>query len=306
MYPGPVPVTPEVRDKLAILSVDEPLPETYGRDTIRFLIQSPRRVFAYWEFARDPNEALNRLFGGGSQNFFLAIRLLDLDSGHVSVFPAPPSRNYWFDVVPGRRYMVEVGFQGMGGAFIRLFSSEVIETPRGRVSSHVDPSPEFSVSPDAFAQVLERAGYVADAVEVALEAADEASRAHATRELAARILGEDVPEMSEAEMSELRAAIAAFAFGASLDEVAEQVSERFARWLLEHFGAHEFSSELVLRLLRELLGISFELSAEGLEAARRQMLAARVVVGASEINMPGLPIKMWIPSMTAGVRAKLL
>src|SRR4051812_45870779 len=101
MYPGPAQVTPEVRDKLAVLSVDEPLPENYGRDRIRFLIQSPRRVFAYWEFARDPNDALNRLFGEQSQNFFLAIRLLDLDSGHVSVFPAPPSRNYWFDVVPG-------------------------------------------------------------------------------------------------------------------------------------------------------------------------------------------------------------
>ena len=59
---APATPTPEMVDKLAALSLDEPLPPTYRRDNIRLLAQSPRKVYLYWDLAGDPFAVLPEAF----------------------------------------------------------------------------------------------------------------------------------------------------------------------------------------------------------------------------------------------------
>src|SRR5215210_5146783 len=87
--PPPTP-TPAVADKLAELSVDEPLPEAYVANRIRLLTQSPRRLYLYWEFARNPYETLRRAFHSQADRYTLAVRLVDLQTDEVTFHVASP------------------------------------------------------------------------------------------------------------------------------------------------------------------------------------------------------------------------
>src|ERR1700750_388203 len=106
----PPPPPPAVADKLAELSLDEPLPETYAMDRIRLLAQSPRRLYLYWEFKSDPFETLQRAFRWQAGHYQLVVRLNDRESGSETLHLASPTRSQWFDAQPGHSYRAEVGF----------------------------------------------------------------------------------------------------------------------------------------------------------------------------------------------------
>jgi hypothetical protein len=295
----PPPPVPAVADKLAELSTDEPLPETYQANRIRLLAQSPRRLFLYWEFERDPFETLRRAFPQQATDYTLAVKLIDVRGGAETLHWASVTRSQWLDAAPERSYRAEVGFYARGRAFIRLLSSPTVTTPRASVARTVDPSPEFQVSAGEFARVLDDAGYVSDALEVSLEAADEETGSSATRAVARALGRGELPAMSEEELAEMRGLLAALAFGIRVDELSAELSAGLARWLDEvnrtRRGALE--SAHLLEVLRAILGIEFDrnaLEALNEEAMRR---AARVIVGASEINLPRQPFHLWMPSM---------
>jgi hypothetical protein len=287
---------PELKDKLAALMVDEPLPSEYGRDRIRLLAQSPRRLYAYWDFARDPFIGLSRTLGARSADYALAVRLVDTDNGSATVNYVTPARNYWFEATPDRPYRAEIGFLGPDHIFIRLLASGVVRSPRASVSSRTDSTPEFRVRPYEFAQVLERAGYVADAIEVSLEAADEETESSISKEMAFRLTGADLPELNERELTELRGMLAALALGASIEDIIRLMSQSLADWLraIEREGRADLSMKHILELLRSMLGLESEPIVSGMDPHR----AARVVLGASEVNLPTPPVHLWMPSMT--------
>jgi hypothetical protein len=298
--PPPPPVQAVV-DKLAELSVDEPLPETYATNRIRLLAQSPRKIFLYWEFARNPFETLRRAFGPKAESYTLVVKLIDLESGNESLHHASPTRSHWFDVQQGHSYRADVGFYAPGRAFIRLLSSTAIRTPRAGVSHTTDTSPEFRVSPDKFARVLDDAGYLSDALEVSLEAADAATHDASTRAIARRLGGMDVPLMKDEELRELRGLIAALALGANIAEVQAALSTQLARWLEQVSRTRRETIEAahLLEILRAVLGIEIDRTAFGIlneEAMRR---AARVSLSASAVNLPLKPFHLWMPSMSA-------
>ena len=57
-------------DRLAAIEPeDEPLPEVYARDDMQLLVQSPYRLYAYWQHARDPFATLKRAFGAAADVF---------------------------------------------------------------------------------------------------------------------------------------------------------------------------------------------------------------------------------------------
>src|SRR3954470_11301036 len=192
----PPPPVPAVADKLAELSLDEPLPDTYAADRIRLLAQSPRRLYLYWEFKDDPFETLHRAFRWQAERYQLVVRLTDLETGVETLHLASSTRSQWFDVEQGHSYRAEVGFYAQGRAFIRLLSSGRTRTPRATVSHATDSAQEFSVTPDQFARVLDDAGYVSDALEVSLEAADFSTHNAATRAVAREVGGTSAPLMS--------------------------------------------------------------------------------------------------------------
>jgi len=303
----PPPLVPAVVDKLAELSADEPLPETYAANRIRLLAQSPRKLYLYWEFERDPFETLRRAFRWQADRYTLVVKLVDLQSSAETLHLASGTRSQWLDAQPGHSYRAEVGFYARGSAFIRILSSAVSATPRASVSRLTDSTREFHVPADEFARVLDDAGYVSDALEVSLEAADLATQNAATRAVAFRFGGTDVAAMSDEELAEMRGLLAALALGVKVSEMEGALSANLARWLNDASRERREAIDAahLLEVLRELLGLEFEstvLDALNQEAMRR---AARVIVGASEVNLPLKPFHLWMPSMTAGMKLRM-
>ena len=304
---APPPPIPAVVDKLAELSIDEPLPETYAANRIRLLAQSPRKLYLYWEFERDPFETLHRAFRWQSDRYTLVVKLVDLQTGSETLHLASPTRSQWLEAQPGHSYRADIGFYARGSAFIRLLSSTEMRAPRASVSRSTDTTPEFHVQAGEFARVLDDAGYVSDALEVSLEAADEATQNAATRAVAQRFGGTQLPPMSDEDLVEMRGLLAALALGLNINEAPSALSATLSRWLSEASRARreEIDAAHLLEVLRELLGLEFESTAIGAlneEAMRR---AARVIVGASEVNLPLKPFHLWMPSMTAGLKARM-
>jgi hypothetical protein len=296
------PPSPAVVDKLAELSLDEPLPETYAANRIRLLAQSPRKLYLYWEFENDPFETLRRAFRWQFNQYTLVVKLVDLQTGDETLHLASPSRSQWLDAQPGHSYRADIGFYARGSRFIRLLSSKPSAAPRASVSRRADFEPEFHIPSDDFARVLDDAGYVSDALEVSLEAADEATGNAATRAVAQRFGGTDVPAMSDEDLLEMRGLLAALALGVNVNEAQAALSATLSRWLADASRARReaIDSAHLLDVLRALLGIEFESTTLGAldeEAMRR---TARVIVGASEVNLPLKPFHLWMPSMTTG------
>ena len=299
--PPPKPA-PAARDKLAELSADEPLPETYAANRIRLLPQSPRRLYLYWEFEQNPFETLERAFGAQAGGFELAVRLVDLETGAETLHAASGARSQWFDAGPGRAYRADVGLYARGLAFIRLLSSTMAQTPRASVSRSADRETEFQVSANDFARVLDDAGYAGDALEVSLEAADLETGNAATLEVARRLGGTELPPLGADELAELRGLLAALALGLRPEELRMMISAGLGGWLdrVARLRGEGIDAAHLLEVLRAVLGFELDraaLAAFDREAARR---APRAVVGASEVNLPRNPFHLWMPSMAEG------
>ncbi len=147
--------------------------------------------------------------------------------------------------------------------------------------------------------MLDDAGYVSDALEVALEAADEATNQNATRAITRKLAPASLPPMSEEELAELRGVLAALAFGIAWNNLRSMLSHNLASWF-DRVGLDEskFDPARLTEILHSTLGIEMSRSPfeAPSEAARRR--AARVIVGASEVNLPSRPFHLWMPSMT--------
>jgi hypothetical protein len=132
-----------------------------ARDEARLLAQSPRRLFFYWSFARDPRETLLRAIGGAGEGFGLAARLVDLESGAVEASVlATRDQAAWFEARPHRAYRAEVGFFAEGSPFVRVLSSNVVETAPAAPSQVSDEEPDFRVNSQHFALILAASGFV--------------------------------------------------------------------------------------------------------------------------------------------------
>ncbi|MFL6208062.1 MAG: DUF4912 domain-containing protein [Pyrinomonadaceae bacterium] len=294
------PVAPAA-DSLAALAhdADEPLPETYTRDELQLLVQSPYRLYAYWQFARDPQVTLQRAFAGAADGYQLAVRLLDSENSATHTDAASPARNYWFDVQPGRSYRVEVGFAAADKPFIRLLASDSARTPPVGVAPETDDAQEFHAGADELARVVNESGYAGDALALALEGADEATEHGGTLALAHTLAAAPVPPLGTTELAELRALIVSLVFAEPLPQVRARLSSPLARWLdalLAQHGAPSAQAGL-LELLREVFGFELEIDEEADAAALRPTSFAW---SASAVRQPERHVRVWLPSMTPG------
>jgi hypothetical protein len=180
-----------------------------ARDEARLLAQSPWKLFFYWSFARDPRETLRRALGGAGEGFGLAARLVDLESGAVEALVlATRDQSAWFEARPHRAYRAEVGFFAEGSPFVRVLSSNVVETAPDAPSQVSDEEPDFRVNSQRFALILAASGFVERASDFA----------HAST---ARVASDDGPPNSS---TLARRAPSSFAlFAGSSDEVPEHM-----------------------------------------------------------------------------------
>lgn len=300
------PPSPAIIDRLAeMMPDDEPLPALPKQDRIRLQAQSPRSLYVYWGFKSDPFATLRRAFSWAADHYGYAIKLVNLDNNDEFIYEASHTNSQWLDAQPGFSYRVDVGLYSQGRGFIRLLSSNTVSTPRAGVSRYTDVSFDFYVSPEQFAHVLDQSGYVSDALEVTLEAADEATRAKATRAVARELGGVEIPELNEDELAELRGILAALAMGMSLDDIRGMLSPTLLQWLETVRKQREdvLQAERLFDIFRYLLGIEAE--RHDIESEEKMRRVARVVLGASEVNMPSRPFHLWMPSMSAGVLKKI-
>ncbi|HEX8072527.1 MAG TPA: DUF4912 domain-containing protein [Pyrinomonadaceae bacterium] len=286
---------------------DGPLPDPAAADELQLLVQSPYRLYTYWNYAHDPRETLRRAIGPSADAYRLVIRLVDTETGYAVTGEASPAHNYWFDALPGREYRAELGFEAADGQpFVHLLSSAVEQTPPVGVAPEAEEAPPFAAPAGEFAQVLNEAGYAADALAVALEAADTAAADAGDAPTRANTLAlahtlARAPLPLELDLNELRALIVALAFDEPLAHVRAALSPALARWLdalVADSGGHADPARL-LELLREMFGFELEFDEEAGGAAAVPHPSSPAW-SASDVRQPERRVRVWLPSMAAG------
>lgn len=139
-------------------SADE-LPALEARDAIQLFAQSPAHLFLHWSHAADPFAALRDAFADAASHYRLTVRLSNLTDAAEHLFDASPARAQWLPALPGRDYRADLGFHADGLPFVTLLSSAAVTTPRAAVSPDADAAPEFRITYEDFARLLEQTGY---------------------------------------------------------------------------------------------------------------------------------------------------
>src|SRR5436853_2073665 len=142
--------------------IDEglPVPEGYGVDIIRALLQDPFHIFIYWEVRPESLKGLTRIFSEAeAAEFRTTLKLRDLDGGQEAFFEVGPHGRYWMMVFPDHAYEFEIGVRSPVHGYISLVRSNQVRTPRGTVSPTPAPEPQYQMTPPEFIDVLQASGF---------------------------------------------------------------------------------------------------------------------------------------------------
>jgi len=124
----------EERQKLPpamFLDFGPPLPGHYGVDQLQLMLQSPLRVFAYWELSDVLiDAALRHIPMPDRQNCQLLLRWTETDAGRVLGLDVGTATGWWFDTLPERCYRLELGLYWGEHGWLPLLSSNELATPR--------------------------------------------------------------------------------------------------------------------------------------------------------------------------------
>lgn len=248
-------------------------------------MQSPTRLFFYWSLKNSSYNTLQRALGNRSQDYFLAVRLIDLNTEQAEIHRIDNQGSWWFNNIQAdTKYRAEVGFYSPKHPFVRIVFSNTLETPRLKPSENTSYQPYFAVTATEFAEVLDLAGFSQDALEVYL-AGDEPQLADtATQKAIIQLTGKEEKEIdfSGISLNELRYVLFALASGVSLHSLRESVSQQLFDFLasLINENPNSLTEEKVISALGEFFDFSpFE---EELEFE----IPAPSVFGASLINFP--------------------
>jgi len=127
-------IVSEERQKLpggTFLDFGPVLPNRYDVDQLELMVQSPLRVFAYWELREATIlTALSGIPVEDRQNFQLFLKWKEEDAAQERCLDPGTTDHWWFDTLPENRYQLELGlYWGEYGWFPLLASGELV-TPR--------------------------------------------------------------------------------------------------------------------------------------------------------------------------------
>jgi hypothetical protein len=283
------------------------IPESYGRDVIRALVQDPFHLMVYWELRPSSLGALGGLFPNAPADaFHPSMRLTDLEAGFEAYVAIPLTGKYWFGTMPGRTYRVDVGGRSAEHGFVPVVRSNTVETPRGTVAAKVDDDPRYQVETPRFVRLLAATGFATDRV------LSEVARADAARAGGeAPDAGPHVPAYLVDAFGHLpdpvREAASAVAHGGS---ITDEMLARLPEWLravllgLRRDGEEEILTAAFMHLLPQLLRQALE-GGFVADAAHPLHLPPRFAIGSSEfIHKPSVDWS-WMPSMTKTVPVKI-
>ncbi|HXG65366.1 MAG TPA: DUF4912 domain-containing protein [Blastocatellia bacterium] len=291
-----IPLPPEPYIDLGL-----PVPDRYGVDIIRAMLQDPFRVFIYWELRDETLGGLKRLFSPeDAATFQVVLKLIELEGRNEAFFDVWRQGRYWMLVYPDRQYEFEVGVRSPLHGYISLIRSNRVATPRGTVSPVVAAEPEYRMEPAEFKEVLAASGFSAEQalhVTVAAMPGDSLDSA-ATQEVLARVA------------DPLREALLFVARGGVLTlEMVAALPEPFRSELLKLFAASgaDVATAGLMHYLPEILREAIEDEREWIGDHLHPLhIAPRFFAGASEsygfpgeeIQWPGLPRRPSSPALS--------
>ena len=252
------------------------LPELPKQDRARLQMQSPNRINFYWSFKENPYQVLSRIFGNQT-NYQLVAKLLNQTNSREELYPIEADGSDWFDVDADSSYRVEVGFYAVSRPFVRILSSNTLQTPRKSPSPRQDYSEYFAVSADQFAKVLDVSGYQQDAFEVALAGDDIESADAATETAFSQIFDAEKGDFDQTKSGEWRFILLALASGYSLEDLRGHVSSSLFAFLQSR--ADQLSAEKALAALQSNFDVADDEIYE-------EETVGETVYGVSLVNFP--------------------
>jgi hypothetical protein len=246
-------------------------------------MQSPTRIFFYWSLKQDSFNTLRRALGTRADDYFLAIRLVNLNTNRDETHRVENKGSWWFNNVEAdSRYRAEVGFSAPGRPFIRIVFSNTLETPRLKPSENTAFQPYFAVTADQFAEVLDLAGFSEDAFEVYLAGDEPRFADEATEKAFVQLTGKAQIDFSGISLNELRYVLFALASGVSLYALRGEVGPDLFDFLaaLVDENPEALTEEKVILALEEFFGVS------PIEEEIEEEFGSPTVFGASLINFP--------------------
>ena len=270
-------VEPETEPSEVFKELSEPkLPELVKENRARLQMQSPTKIHFYWSIKTNPFQTLTRVFGNQT-NYTLVAKLFNQTTEREELFPVEAEGSTWFDVDADSTYSAEIGFYATNRPFVRVMFSNVLETPRKNPSPRRDYSPNFTVSADQFAEVLDVSGFQQDAFEVALAGDDVEFADNATQAAFSQIISVPRKDFDTNKSSEIRFVLLALASGYTLENLREHISPSLFTVL--QGNAENLSAEKALSALQKNFGVSADETVE-------EETFAPTVFGASLINFP--------------------
>ncbi|HEX8196268.1 MAG TPA: DUF4912 domain-containing protein [Pyrinomonadaceae bacterium] len=293
--------TREIKEKVEEAIDDEELLDPLGIEALpplpqinraRLQVQSPNRIFLYWTLAGNPFATLQKAFGNRATNYNLVIKFRNLSHGGEQLFPIGREGNWWFDAHPNARFQVDLGLFAQNRPFIRLFSSNAVETPRAAPSPRVDTEADWQVSRVQFARVLDVSGYTHDALPVVFGFGEDGVFDEMATVAVLNQIASNAPVAPETfDAAEMRVVLSALAAGVEYEVLREQLSPTLRAWfdsVLEQ-DKDALRSENVLAALQAVLGDDFvdEFAGFGEELQRIRL---EPVFGASAVHFPEIAL----------------
>lgn len=107
------------------------LPKKYNKTIVRLLVQSPTRMFVYWDVS---DETVSNFFKNNNVNYSDATPILKITNVTMDYsydIPIDPfTNNYYIDVKdPNCKYQVELG-RKFNNKFVNIYTSNQVQIPR--------------------------------------------------------------------------------------------------------------------------------------------------------------------------------
>lgn len=151
---GPAPGAEPSAGKDVFLDWGAPVAERYGCGYLRLLVQSPHRLFCFWELDGDTaarHFPASEPAGGWNHLVLHLHNLADQVSMPILVDHA---ESWWLHVTPERAYMAALEVRFPDGRAERIASSNEVRTPRDSVCWEVDPCDLFNDSTLRYLRLL--------------------------------------------------------------------------------------------------------------------------------------------------------
>ena len=141
------------------LEEGETLPDRYGIDRLQLMIQSPFRVFAYWEVTPERLQEALAPFPQEDQNSFrIILKWIEYGQGQYQAYDSGAASEWWFEARPGSRYRAELCLHSEEFGVIPVIGSNEVETPSDSIAETAAEIEECRETTELLSRLVELTG----------------------------------------------------------------------------------------------------------------------------------------------------